>query len=345
MYEQEQEDGDNRQSVLLKPLNVDELEVYQRLASAFAEDPVHEVVPGFHGVRPSAPEDGEHGKRYLCLDNLLHGLKEPMVMDVKLGMRTHLFSETQNEKPRGDLFKKMYIDFPSQLTAAEQESETVTKSRYMAVRDAHSTTGTLGFRVSGTAGCYGGPGETSKYRATVSETPEAASQAFRVFAKSACSEEKNTSTNPGQIADLLLDSLRRFRASLESSPFVRQHECIGTSVLLVVDASCGYVRSFWIDFAKMCVCPDSRGLSHREPPSLGSQEEGLLLGLDNLVAAWESVAQCLHEEELLREENSKLSFCQTIYSRQKDHMLNAWRCIRSWLEGCSIGVEKSRATG
>lgn len=289
MYEETVPAGENRPSVLLKPLDTAELEVYERLANVYPDDSVHGFVPGFHGVH----QDGDDSsKQFLRLGNLLQGFSHPKVMDVKLGKRTFLHKETRNTKPRTDLFQKMVKDFPSDLTSVEREAEAVTKSRYMACRDANSTSGMYGFRVSGTAGCSDG---CDSSRTSLSESDEAVDTALREFAKGAASQ---TECSPAEVAEKLVEELQRLRSALEASEFVRRHECVGTSALLVADAESGRCRAFWIDFAKTCVCECAQGLTHREALSNETQEEGLLVGIDNLISAWKSVTERLSEESL-----------------------------------------------
>lgn len=285
MYEEVALTGENCPSVLLKPLDAAELEIYERLANVYSGDAVHGFVPGFHGVR----QDGKDtSQQFLRLENLLHGFSKPMVMDVKLGMRTFLRKEVLNTKARADLFQKMLTHCPADLTSDEIKAKAITKFRYLTCRDASSTSGMFGFRVSGTAGCSGGASQPFE-----SDSGEAVDAAFLDFAKSAA---KQMGPGPAQIAEKLVQELRHFRSALETSRFVRHHECVGTSVLLVADAELGYCRVFWIDFAKSCACECAQGLTHRAAPSEGTQEEGLLIGVDNLIAAWESVAQRLSGE-------------------------------------------------
>jgi 1D-myo-inositol-triphosphate 3-kinase len=249
---------------------------------------VHGFIAGFHGT---VQETEEMTSTFLCLENVVHGFKEPMVMDVKLGMRTHLQSEGHNDKPRADLFKKMAKSFPSHLTPAEVEAGMVTKTRYMEVRDASSTTGSFGYRVDGTAGY-------SKSNATVSKqnacgTEAAARKAFQEFA---CfgrnnSQHDRMKFSPAEVAESVVEELQKLRSAFEASAFVQHHECIGTSVLIVFDASSGKCRASWIDFAKTRTCQKFEGLSHRVNPVAGSQEDGVLLGLDNLISAWQVIAQ------------------------------------------------------
>jgi hypothetical protein len=257
-------------------------------------------------------------------------------MDVKLGMRTHLLAETQNEKPRGDLFKKMLKDFPTHLTSAELEAQLVTKSRYMSVKDSQSTTGSLGYRVSGIVGSHISAGGTSASKAA-SENESSVVDAFREFAQSASSRSKNEAW----IAQKVVEQLLQFRSAMEASAFVRQHECIGSSLLLVVDASTCYCRVFWIDFAKTCVCEQASGLSHRKSPRVGSQEDGLLLGIDNVLSAWEWISCNLSAESRLvdmcsspiRELNSSHDEDEsTLLSKQVRSSLKSWYCYSFTLE-------------
>lgn len=320
LYEAECAEGEGQSSVLLKPFDNAELKVYESLASTHASDPVHAVVPTFHGVQ-------EEPAKFLRLGNLLQGFSRPKVMDVKLGKRTFLHSETKNVKPRVDLFHKMLEDFPSELTAAERGMQMVTKSRYMSCRDAKSTSGVFGYRVSGTAGCYRG-----RTRSSVSETQGDTHHAFRIFAKSiesSSGNEKGTELDSAQIADRFVEELNALRSRLEASPFVRHHECIGTSALLVADGETGRCRVFWIDFAKTSPCDDQEGLSHRSPLSSASQEEGLLTGLDNLVAAWESVASSLRTEPIAEETSPNC--CKAIFSGQNSSLQKRFQNVRALL--------------
>lgn len=95
-----------------------------------------------------------------------------------------------------------------------------------------------------------------------------------------------------------VSQLTRMRFALESSSFVRQHEFIGSSVLIVADAT-GMCRTFWIDFAKTEPLADleSSSIDHRRPWTLGNHEDGLLLGLDNMIATWRAVATALKRIE------------------------------------------------
>merc|ERR1712150_452806 len=95
-----------------------------------------------------------------------------------------------------------------------------------------------------------------------------------------------------------VSQLKRFRTACEKSPFVRGHECIGTSILFIADAE-GRCDAFWIDFAKTHEVPGPLGITHRCAWSMGNHEDGLLTGIDNLVHTWERVAASLREVYLV----------------------------------------------
>lgn len=234
-------------------------------------------------------------------------------MDVKLGMRTHLQADVQNDKPRADLFQKMLKSFPSDLTSSELKTQMVTKSRYMEVRDASSTTGSLGYRVDGVAGYGNGLEIGSKHNS--SATDDAARKAFRDFAYSVRGNDGHDEIrlSPAEVAERVVEQLQNLRSAFEASAFVQQHECIGTSVLITIDACTGQCNASWIDFAKTRAC--QKPLSHRELPTPGNQEEGLLLGVDNLISAWQELA---HESHICARSSSLRSKSLKLCDREND---------------------------
>jgi len=66
-----------------------------------------------------------------------------------------------------------------------------------------------------------------------------------------------------------------------SSEFVRAHEFVGSSVLLVADAR-GQADVFWIDFAKTKVLPPGAVVTHCTSWTLGNHEDGVFTGMSNL---------------------------------------------------------------
>lgn len=284
-------------STVLKKLDESELDVYFQLWHVLRDDPVLRFVPKLHGIVEETDSSGVSSK-YLRMENLLHSFrKDARVMDVKLGVRTYLETECSNTKRRPDLFRKMKDSYPWELTDAEIEEEAVTKHRWMSIHDANTTSLSLGFRLDGVAGY-------SK------EETEDRCQAFRHlrtrsdvggwlqrFAEDAASPKGCVCrTSPLKIAKAMTERLRALREAFQASAFFQRYECIGSSALLVADGD-GKASVFWIDFAKLRCLPEEVTVSHRESWHLGNHEDGVLTGVDGLVALWGEVADRLAGED------------------------------------------------
>lgn len=60
------------------------------------------------GVAPHFYKEVIHnGVKYIELQDLLHGFRDPHVMDIKMGTRTFLESEVSNPTTRFDLYQKV----------------------------------------------------------------------------------------------------------------------------------------------------------------------------------------------------------------------------------------------
>ncbi len=62
------------------------------------------------------------------IQNLLHGMLHPVVMDIKMGTRTFEAVEALNGERRKDLLEKMMKADPEEATAKEREAG-ITKLR------------------------------------------------------------------------------------------------------------------------------------------------------------------------------------------------------------------------
>mmetsp|Transcript_55399 Transcript_55399/g.161731 ORF Transcript_55399/g.161731 Transcript_55399/m.161731 type:complete len:448 (-) Transcript_55399:100-1443(-) len=288
------EDRTPSSSSVLKKLDEHELTVYFELWHIRRDDPVLAFVPRFHGMVEETDGSGVSSK-YLRMENLLHSFRpNARVMDVKLGVRTYLEAECSNTARRPDLYTKMKDAYPWELTEAEHEAQAVTKYRWMSVHDANTTSPSLGFRLDGVAGYS--KTETEELRKAfwhIRLRAEAA-RCLQRFAEDAASPDGDgpRKASPGQIARDLASHLKALREALQASEFFYAYECIGSSALLVADAD-GKVGAFWIDFAKARRVPVDLRISHRAPWVQGTHEDGVLTGVDNLVALWEEVADDL----------------------------------------------------
>ena len=97
----------------------------------------------FHGVVEI------DGGVYLKMGNLLERFDATTLrqMDVKMGVRCFEERELASSKPRADLFERLMNMAPLAATAEERAARTITKARWMQLRDQMSSTRDLGFRV------------------------------------------------------------------------------------------------------------------------------------------------------------------------------------------------------
>ena len=114
-----------------------ELRAYQLLM----DDPLCDVVPRF--IRDIKC----NGDYFIEMQDLLYEYKDAVVMDIKMGTRTFLESEVENNKARKDLYEKMTSIDPDAPTKQEHEEKAVTKLRYMQFREELSSSSNLGFRI------------------------------------------------------------------------------------------------------------------------------------------------------------------------------------------------------
>lgn len=243
---------------------------------------------------------GEQGttEKFICLEDLLDGFTKPKIMDVKLGFRTFQESECKCGKPRPDLFKRTLEMFPEHISAEEQEAKAITKHRFMTLRDATSTTASLGFRTDGWAGCEKVSREDMKRQLSEVASADDVAQIFSDFAQMAATDEGQHvgAVCPQRLAEDIVEQLQHMRQSLSTSHFVQRHEFIGTSVLIIADAY-GRIRVAWIDFAKTQLIPEGMELTHMNVWKPGNHEDGLLAGLDGLVHVWNMASRLASFDE------------------------------------------------
>ncbi|CAB0016968.1 unnamed protein product [Nesidiocoris tenuis] len=235
----------------------DERAVYEALSSE----------PALRDITPAYFRQVQYGgQTFIELQDLLHGFKDPHVMDVKLGTRTFLESEVQNSTARHDLYKKMIAVDPTAPTEAEHKAQAVTKLRYMEFREQQSSTCSLGFRI-----------EAMKFRGSPPVT-----DLQRVKSTAEVSDTMSLFLNSrADVRQRVLSRLMEIKAKLDQSVYFERHEVVGSSILIIYDDV--KVGAWLIDFAKTRPVPDGITLSHRKPWSPGNHEEGFLFGLDNLI--------------------------------------------------------------
>ncbi|XP_039388013.1 inositol-trisphosphate 3-kinase B [Mauremys reevesii] len=237
----------------------------QRCLDRLMNDVLKPFVPAYHG---DVVKDGE---RYNQMEDLLAEFDSPCVMDCKMGVRTYLEEELTKarKKPslRKDMYQKMIEVDPSAPTEEENALHAVTKPRYMQWRETISSTATLGFRIEGIKKEDGSVNRDFKK----TRTKEQVTEAFREFTKG----NRN-------ILNGYLNRLKGIRDTLETSPFFKCHEVIGSSLLFIHDQK-EQAKVWMIDFGKTTPLPEGQFLQHNVPWVEGNREDGYLWGLDNLI--------------------------------------------------------------
>ncbi|XP_047441328.1 inositol-trisphosphate 3-kinase B [Mugil cephalus] len=261
-------------------------EVEAKCLDCLMRDPLRPFVPQYHGLVTR----GEHC--YIRLEDLLCGLRRPVIMDCKMGVRTYQEEELikARTKPtlRNDMYQKIMKMDPSAPSAEEHAQKGVSKWRYLQWRDTTSSTSTLGFRIEGIMMEDGSVERDFRKILTLAQVTEA----MLYFTR------KQLHTLKAYHSRLLALS-----DALKNSPFFRTHEVIGSSLLFVHDHS---KASVWmIDFGKTTPMPESKELCHNVPWAEGSREDGYLIGLTSLisslsqaitVASWQQGDSCEEEK-------------------------------------------------
>lgn len=223
-------------------------------------------MPKFLGVQEI------NGESFLELQDLLHGFKDPTVMDIKMGRRTFLESEVSNTTLRHDLYNKMMAVDPSAPTAEELQEQAVTKLRYMLFREQMSSSESKGFRI-----------EALKMKGSLPITD----------LKKVKSTDDVYDTilhflnGRKAITKELIKRLKQIRTYVEKSAFFQTHEIVGSSIFIVYDEE--HVGIWLIDFAKSRKLPEHIRVDHRKHWVPGNCEEGLLHGIDELINIFEEI--------------------------------------------------------
>ncbi|KAM9755146.1 inositol-trisphosphate 3-kinase C isoform 2-T2 [Dama dama] len=236
-------------------------------------DPLRPFVPAYYGM---VQRDGQ---TFNQMEDLLADFENPSIMDCKMGSRTYLEEELvkarERPRPRKDMYEKMVAVDPGAPTPEEHAQCAVTKPRYMQWRETVSSTSTLGFRIEGIKKADG----TCNTNFKKTQKLEQVTKVLEDFV-----DGNHT------ILRKYVARLEDLREALESSPFFRTHEVVGSSLLFVHDHT-GLAKVWMIDFGKTVALPDHQTLSHRLPWAEGNREDGYLWGLDNMICLLQGLAR------------------------------------------------------
>uniref|UniRef100_A0A6T1IN00 Kinase n=1 Tax=Alexandrium monilatum TaxID=311494 RepID=A0A6T1IN00_9DINO len=102
--------------------------------------------------------------------------------------------------------------------------------------------------------------------------------------------EVQQAAEPGlATAEKVLKCLTAMREAMVSSEFFRRHSFIGCSLLFVADTHGSDAGVYLIDFAHTTPLPEGVSIDHRSLWKAGNHEDGILLGMDNVIKCWEQV--------------------------------------------------------
>lgn len=239
------------------PLHNPERDAYEALAAC----------PHMRSAIPRYYRELEYGgERFIELQDLLHGFRDPHVMDIKMGTRTFLEDEVSNARARTDLYEKMVRLDPKAPTEAEHAARAVTKLRYMQFREQRSSSAEQGFRIEAVK-LPGEPPLTDLQN--VREPYQLAATVARFLGK----DERARRGIAARLRDI--------RDLFERSEFFKTHEIVGSSIFIIYDDE--RVGAWLIDFAKTRRVPEGAEVNHRATWQQGNHEEGFLYGLDRLI--------------------------------------------------------------
>ncbi len=262
-----------------------EVRFFERVGEASSSsppDPIAGHTPRYFGVVE------REGQQYLKMGSVTEGFERPHLLDIKMGVRCYTEEETTKTKLRKDLYERLITMGESHhLTDLEKEQKAITKSRWMELRDAMSSTTTLGFRIDAVLTPSGHKTAFKSNLFRVHDPSEVVVE-LRAFLPTlaACAAAGN-GAHPRAIAARFVELLGALDADLRASAVFGAHEFIGSTLFFVADAN-GGAGVWMIDFGITRVGPEG-GLQHDVPWVLGNREDGYMIGLARLTAAWKSL--------------------------------------------------------
>ncbi|EGD81434.1 hypothetical protein PTSG_02155 [Salpingoeca rosetta] len=212
---------------------------------------------------------------YLELQDLLCLFDDPSVMDVKMGVRTFQEVEVSKTKRRMDLLGKMVKLDPDE-PSEEEKRVGITKARYMIFRERLSSTNTLGLRVEAIKRC----GEKPRNDFQKVKDEDEVRKLLELYMPEDPALRRIVLRG-------ILDKMTLLREKLTESAFFKYHELIGSSLLFIYDST-GAVGIWMIDFGK--TSKTDSPLKHDVRWTMGTREDGYLIGFDNLARMLRSLS-------------------------------------------------------
>ena len=245
-------------------------------------------------------ESESEPEKYLTMENLTSNFQNFTVLDVKMGFQTFDDEDVGvKTKPRSDLYQKFITNLENSkkisndnnsnstfnmdlLTETEKLNKTLTKARYLSIRDAESTTFLYGYRFEGISN-------------NVDEE--------RITTTGKCSNEKQAidllylflQFGNQQIVKKFILNLKKILLDIQKSPLFLNLKFIGNSLLFIYEndyspevsgmsregVNCDDCRLGIIDFAKVKYDRENSG-------KYNEHQRKWLKGLENLIEVFEA---------------------------------------------------------
>lgn len=283
----------------------DEVEANNYRLLQSQKDPLVRFLAHFAGeVEERQGKVGQPLEKYMRLSNLLRRFQRgPHVMDCKIGTRSFTENEVECGAQRPDLYKRLLDIAPHEVTPEEKESGAITKHRWMSFNDHFTSLATLGFRIDGIDGIVQITKKDLKSVREIDQAVECIMTHFLPIPITTVREEEEGEDDDDMekgmgttfdairvdVADMILQELKDMRQVMGQSSFIQTHELVGASLLFVADAHGPSAGVFLIDFAKTQPLPTGVIIDHVSQWAPGNHEDGVLLGVDNLIKIWTQV--------------------------------------------------------
>merc|ERR1712039_568413 len=216
-------------------------------------------------------------------------------MDCKLGIRSFMEEEvSKRTEPRADLYEKMLKMDPSAPTEEERKLGAITKHRYHAFKESFTSLKKLGFRIEGVAHSGAAPASAEELQ-NVHSIHDAALLIFKWFLPTAGrAQGQQLLEIQNSIVEKILVDLKELKVTMMSSPFVQTHSFVASSLIFITEAfpinpNCTSVGVHLVDFSRLALVPDGVKINHYTPWELGNHEDGLYIGLDNMIKCFREV--------------------------------------------------------
>lgn len=176
---------------------------------------------------------------FIKMEDLTRNCAAPAIMDIKLGSRTFILSEANNNL-RHDLFNKMIKVDQNAPDEHERARGSITKHRYLKFRDHRSTSCDLAYRIEGVRLSNGEKLDKCVINRIGDE--DSVVLFLKMFLK-------DSPLSIVETCSTLRSKLLFIRSVAQNSPFLSNHSFIGTSLLFILDVDVIDVKL--IDFAKV----------------------------------------------------------------------------------------------